>query len=150
MPGARLGIHLTVDHMSQSRLSGAFVVRQQTHDQSHLSLMQGVQLRVAPECVHAATVAEEVLLSPEVVTAVGDACRLQPAADGHALLLGMAEPTPASAATSPTAITPNAPTPSAAGGSKPSPAVRREGKEKAGRELVALPPPLQLRAVQVG
>lgn len=70
--------------------------------------------------------AEEVLLSPEVADLVGAACTVQPTAEGHALLLGMAgggEGTP----------TPPPPAP----------------RPKAGRELLVLPAGLQQLAVQV-
>lgn len=70
--------------------------------------------------------AEEVLLSPEVVEVVGDACALQHCAGGHALLLGM---------TGEVDMTPKAP----AAGSRP----------QAGRELAVLPAGLQQLAVQV-
>ncbi len=85
--------------------------------------------------------AEEVLLSPEVVDIVGECCDLQPAADGHALLLGMTE----EAAVAPAAIS----LLPAASPAKQPPAPHRAGKQKAGHELMALPPLQQLRAAQV-
>ena len=70
--------------------------------------------------------AEEVLLSPEVVELVGDACALQHCAGGHALLLGM------------TGEADTAPKAPAAG-----------SRSQAGRELTVLPAGLQQLAVQV-
>lgn len=66
------------------------------------------------------------MLSREVAEVVGDACTVQPTAEGHVLLLGMAgggEGTP----------------------KPPPPALR----PKAGRELLVLPAGLQQLAVQV-
>lgn len=78
------------------------------------------------------------LLSPEAVSLVGSACQLSPAADGHALLLGI----PGTAPSSPSKLQNATPRSDRAADGKPA-------KQKAGQELMTLAPSLQLRAVKV-
>jgi hypothetical protein len=81
--------------------------------------------------------AGEVLLSPEVISSIGNVCEFAPAADGHALLLSVH----ATAA-------PDGGSRTAALHSNMAPNVKAV-KQKAGQELMALHAQGQLQAVKV-
>jgi hypothetical protein len=83
------------------------------------------------------TDAGDVLLSPEVLSSIGSVCQVAQAPDGHALLLSVTSTAAANASSHTDAphshLAPNA----------------ISARLRASQELLALPPPLQLKAVQV-
>ena len=82
--------------------------------------------------------AGDVLLTPEVMSAVGSRCEVAAAPDGHALLLGMPGPVSVDASIDTAGVRHGVEATDV-----------KTAKQKAGHELMALPAQLQLQAVQV-